>query len=233
MPPRRKDVRFGASVRASNPSLGKIDAKVNYALSQLNTESKVKEFAFNPANTSAGSVTTLVSLQQGTSDTTRVGNTVRWKNLGFKMTMDNHATSDLGVRLMIVRDRNPQGAVATVSQIVNSVPAGAYKGFRNLDYTQRFDILWDKCYTMTSKSNSSVNLICIDKYIDLAERRIKKNKFQYQFKGKNINETNYGLGNAGSIADISENAFYFVAIGTDAVAQIDLGVNFRGRYLDN
>ena len=233
MPPRQKHVRFGASVRASNAKLGAIDAKVNYALSQLNTESKVKEFAFSPANTSAGSVTNLVSLQQGTSDTTRIGNSVRWKNLNFKMTMDNHATADLGLRLMIVRDHAPQGAAASVADIVNSTPAGAFKAFRNLDNTGRFDILWDKCYTFTSKTSSSVNLRCVEKYIDLAQRRIKKNKNQYQSKGKNINETNYGLGNAGSIADISENAFYLVAIGTDATAQVDLGINFRARYLDN
>jgi len=237
MPAKRYQKNYGGSASFEAKGYGlavKANAKANYALSQLNTEKKYKDFTFSPTTTNATSITVLNSLSRGLeAENDRVGDSVRWTSLGFKMTMDNHATGDVGLRLLIVRDKSPNGSVATIDQIIDPNGGTNFRGFRNLAYTKRFDILWDKCYTFTSKTNSSVNLRCVEKYIDLQNRRIKKNKNQYVNKGKNINETNYALGNAGNISDISENAFYLIAVGTDPTAGVELGVSFRGRYIDN
>ena len=80
---------------------------------------------------------------------------------------------------------------------------------------------------MTSKSHASRNLVFRQKYIDLESKAKSKGN------SKSVNETNYGLGNVGTIADISENAYYFISIGDDPVNSVSTSVNVRLRYIDN
>lgn len=210
-----------------------LNAKVNYALSQLNTEKKVHQFQVSStATTAVPYIITINSLSQGTDNINRIGDSVRWSSIHLKYSLDNHATTDLRVRVLLVRDHSPGGVQAASTDILEG-PGLGVTDFRNLTYTNRFDILYDKLHVKPSKTTSSVNLTVHEKYIDLAKRRAKKNAKSFVDKSKKINETNYALGNAGGIADISENAFYLVVLGDHPTDYCDGSYQLRLRFLDN
>lgn len=229
---RKRTMRAGGSVgfkvRTPMGLAVQANAKANYALSQLNAEVKYKQFAFSAVSTSTGSITLINALMQGTSsENNRIGQSVRFKSIDLRMLVDNHATADLPVRYMLVRDRSPNGAMPTISNILDLTLSDPVRCFRNLDYTKRFTILWDSTHAFTSKTTSSNNLRFINKYVNL------ENKAKGKGKSKAVNETNYGLGAVGNISDISENAYYFIAIGGDPISDVDTSVNVRLRYVDN
>ena len=211
--PRKRSAKGGYEAGFSfNPMTLAISAnsKANYALSQLNAEVKYKQFAFYPTAQLAGSLTLLNALNQGTSgENARVGQSVRFKSIDIRMMIDNNDSTDLPVRYMLVRDRSPNGALPSIGDILDTSLANPVRTFRNLDYTKRFTVLWDHVEMMTSKTHASRNLVFRQKYIDL------ESKAKGKGKDKSVNETNYGLGTAGNITDISENAYYFIAIGDD------------------
>lgn len=222
------NIQGGATIKTPMGLAISANAKANYALSQLNAEVKYKQFAFNPTSTLAGSIFLLNALNQGTgSHNERIGQSVRFKSIDLRILVDNHLTADLPVRYLLVRDRSPNGVMASIGDILDTSLVNPVRTFRNLDYTKRFTVLWDSVHVFTSKSNSSSNLRFIQHYVDL-EDRAKSNS-----KGKQVNETNYGLGTAGSIADISENAYYFIAIGDDPTDGVTTNINVRLRYVDN
>lgn len=229
---RTQNFSVGASARGNLGPVA-LNAKINYALSQLNTEKKLHEFQVSStATTAVPYVVTLNSLQQGTTNITRIGDSVRWASIHLKYSLDNHATTDLRVRVLLVRDHTPNGVQALTTDVLSG-PGLGVTDFRNLDQTNRFDILYDKVHVKPSKTTSSVNLTVHEKYFDLAERRAKKNARSFTPKSKKINETNYALGNAGGIADISENAFYLMVLGDHPTDYCDGSYQLRLRYLDN
>ena len=107
--PRRRDVKFGASGSFQN-KLFKVEAKANYALSQLNTEEKVIDVTGSAGGAPGGSMSLLNGLTQGISNTTRVGDSVRFKNISMRVAYQGHASEDIWYRYMIVRDRAPTGS---------------------------------------------------------------------------------------------------------------------------
>ena len=208
----------------------KANAKANYALSQLNTEQKVKNFSISLTPTTTPYITVMNALAQGTTNITRIGDSVRWTSFQMRGRMDGHTTTDNLVRIVFLRDHSPRGANPSYTDIFEGSPSVTnVQQYRNLDNIKRFDILWDKTYVVPAQSSASSSVRVIEKFFDLEKKR-KKNKKGYN---KSINETNYGLGAAGGVADISENGFFILVVSDNTAAPVDLDLHFRGRYLDN
>lgn len=221
--PRRRNVKAGGSLSFQN-RMFKVEAKANYALSQLNTEMKEKDISFTASGAGGGSVLLLNGLQQGTSNTNRIGETVRWKNISMRVAYGGHASENIWYRYLIVRDRQPNGTAATVGTILNAASVQAH---RNLNFSKRFKVLADRTLYLPL-GDGSVDGGFTSLFIDLEKVR----KAQ-PAKNKSANETNYGLGNAGTIADITENAYYLVQVSSATTNNPTFSGDIRMRYLDN
>lgn len=201
------------------------NAKANYALSQLNTEKKVIETSGTPTQV-GGTVTLLNALAQGTAVNQRVGQSVRFTSLSLRVAFANTNAETIWMRYLLVRDDAPNGAIATVGQILQN--GNSVQSFRNLDYTKRFKILEDKVLTLPEASStigypgSGFNNI----FLDLEN-------MQGRIKNKSKSESNYGLSNLGTIADISKGAYYLVLCTSAAANNVTFSYQSRMRYIDN
>jgi len=214
----------------------KANAKANYALSQLNAEVKMKELSTGHNITVTPTVNCLNALAQGTSNGTRVGDSVRWTQIQMRARLDGHATVDNIVRLILVRDKQPRGSFPNYTDIYDGTPTITnVMQFRNLDNIKRFDILWDKFFVIPAQNSGSSHVRVIEKVWDLQNQtRSAKKQARYGNRpNKSINETNYGLGNTGGVADISENGFFLLTVGDNTASPVDFDTHIRMRYIDN
>lgn len=237
--PKRYSKSYGGSASFSASGYGlaiKANAKANYALSQLNSEKKVLEFSGASNITTTPTVLVLNTLAQGTTSTTRIGDSVRWTSIQFRCRLDGHATVDNIVRLILVRDHNPRGVLPAYTDVYQGTPSTTnVMQYRNLKNINRFDILWDKFYVIPAQNSGSSHVRVIEKYWNLEKMLIKRN---YRSKGKGkvadkaLNETTY-IANTGGIADIGEQGFFFIAVADNTASPIDFDYHFRNRYIDN
>lgn len=102
-----------------------------------------------------GTFQLLTGITPGTSDTTRVGNKILLKYLWLKGNIRTIATSvDQTVRLVIIEDRAPTGALPAWTDVFNTVDVYS---FRNRDRLTRFKVYYDKMFLINrpSEENSS------------------------------------------------------------------------------
>lgn len=111
-------------------------------------------------------------------------------------------------RLMLVFDKQANGAVATLAQILNSAVARSHL---NIDNRDRFRILKDKTFQLEGGNGDTT------KYWYWGGRQSHAIKI---FKKLNL-ETTFNSGTAGTIADISTGALYLVSAGAYATATPD------------
>lgn len=216
-------VDFSSKYKVANMSY-QANRKANLALSMLNTEQKYIDLtAQTPGPSSAGDFVLLNPLSQGTSAHERVGDQVRFKSIDVRLAMANTVDAVIWCRTMIIRDNQPNGAVPTVANLLEDT-GGAIQSFRNLDYGKRFKVYYDNvhCFKATSTGYcDQPSFVSI--HVDL-----------YNTKKQNIpNITEYGLGNAGTIADISKGAYYLFVITNTATNQPIYSFNSRMKYIDN
>jgi hypothetical protein len=224
---RQKKFGYEGGFKASGYGLSlQANAKANYALSQLNSEKKSVRVTATPNSAGGGSVTLLNPLSRGTDVNQRIGQTVRFTGLSMRFAFANTHAETIWLRYLLVKDAAPNGVVASVSDILTGTNV---QDFRNLDYTGRFKILEDKVLTLAYADGtvgypgSGFNAVHVD-----LEQMTKNAK-----KDKDKNETNYGLGNAGTIADISQNAYYLVLLASAATNNVTFSMQSRMRYVDN
>lgn len=227
---KRRDTKLGfqGGFKASGYGLAlQANSKANFALSQLNAEKKQKDTSGSVVTSATGSITLLNGLVQGNTVSTRVGNSVRFKNLAIRAAVANATAETIWLRYLIVRSEQPNGVAPTITQILQSANV---QSFRNLNNVKRFTILKDKVLPLPyedAATGMASNPRFIEHYIDL-EKRAKKKR-----KDKSANETDYGLGNAGTIADISVNAYYLVVFSSAVTNQPLFSYESRMRYVDN
>lgn len=193
------------------------------ALSMLNTEHKYVDVTGTPTQATA-SLTLLNPLSQGTTAETRIGDQVKFKSLDMRIATSNGNAETIWMRYMIIKDNAPNGAVPTEADILADT-GGPVQSFRNLDYGKRFVVYADKVlsYSAHNLANSASQPSFINFHIDL--ERPKR-------RGDN-NITEYGLGNAGTIADISKGAYYLLCTSSAVSNNVTFSFGSRMRYIDN
>lgn len=125
-------------------------------------------------------------------------------------------TSPTAFRAVIIYDRDPQGAFPSPTDIwVSDLTHSPL----NREFGTRFKVLMDRSYTIgTGNGVGNQNMIFDKVYLNL--RKLPK--------------TNYGAGNAGTIADINSGALYFWVSSfnlTDSAATLDFYSVFK--YVDS
>lgn len=178
------------------------------------SEFKVADTLFNAEMSTTGVVTLVNGLTKGTDESNRIGRKVQIRSIQVD---GNAAIKSAGLtqidRVMLVKDRQPNGALPTVGDIVTG---GGALSVRNLDNRKRFKILWDHQFELAKYGTGQGETNRVKKYF--------KKKF----------ETVFNSGDTGTIGDINTNALYFVVVGTGAPGTTAASsyYNVRVRFTD-
>jgi hypothetical protein len=152
-------------------------------------------------------------LTQGATVNEREGDTVKFSRLQNNVRFSINPSSVLGfvcVRALVVIDHQPNGAVFTASVLMGST-TNILSPINNT-WCKRFTILSDEIITLSLNGPET-----------FVWRHVQ-----------NLNlHTEYGLGNAGTIADISNNSLYFVIVSDDNTNMPTYDYWFRLQYVDN
>lgn len=161
-------------------------------------------------------ITELNCIPQGASVANRIGNKVMMKSVAFKTNLVASATTLVcGVRLMLVYDRQTNGAFPAIGDILQNQPAAATTAFSDINI-----------------ANKNRFLIIRDQYFDFDVSQAQKRTVNLYCKGRW--ETEFGA-NAGNITDIKMGALYLVCYATSSagVGTLTLGdAHSRIRYYD-
>lgn len=152
-----------------------------------------------------GTVTVLNSIDEGTGVSQRVGRKVCMKSVQLrgKVVPVDGVTSAVMGRIMLVWDKQPNGVLATIANILSAATSESYI---NLDNRERFVVLMDKHYGIGYYNTTATTAV--------ADNTIKVvNKYKRLPQGTDV----IFDGTGGGIADINTGALLLVTIG-DQVA---------------
>ena len=183
--------RYGKQINSS-PSLGQLAKRINYVKSLLNVEYKtfdtfVRLNAVVPTISSVTTMSHLLNIPQGVTETTRVGNSLKLKRVFLRFMINANATSAVpqNVRIMLVRDTNrdvnpngTSGALVTLGNVLkpdnpttgqvdnicaplNDATSGRYNVIMNkivsLDRQARSGVLIEKYFKMNNDVKYSID----------------------------------------------------------------------------
>jgi len=176
---------------------------------KLQSEYRYKDtvLAFNSNN--EGTMTLLNGMGSGTGNGLREGTHALMKQVRIKLNLVAADTTNI-LRVILFIAKAPQGTVPDYQQLLDTTIIPATLAFRLDGQNEQFTVLHDKTYAMVSLSSSGAKQQRINKRINL--------------------KTNYGLGSAGTIADITYGALYLYIVsdsGASAHPAINGGVRVR------
>lgn len=190
-------------------------------------EKKVIDTYYNATVQADGSNFLLLNgTKPGSQNYDRIGRKISMKSLqvhGKLNVLSNETTTGFCIRMLIVYDKQPNGASPTYGDIIKSqditgATSSTYSDFVNLDNRDRFEIIRDHFiqlgqFTTTPDYATGPLTVPINEYLKLANR-----------------EVCYNAGNAGTIGDIQSGALYMFLVADNAGANSDL--SFRVRFTD-
>lgn len=184
-----------------------------YARRVLAPEQKSVVTAASIQIDNGGTIQYVSNVTKGTTDQTRVGNKIVLKSLWLKSCIRTPTTAaDQYVRVVVIEDKKPSGALPTWTTIWNTV--NPYS-FRNEDYITRFRIWHDRMINVNRPSES--------------DSLIPHNWYRKTFRPIFYND-----GVAGTVADCQQSAFYIGVIGSEVNGSTDayLDYNFKITFTD-
>lgn len=157
--------------------------------------------------------TLLNGMDQGSTALTRIGNKINMDSIqvkGLIMPGQDTVTDPTHVRIMIVYDKQPNGAVWGVTDLLTSSSSNS---FRNMAYQSRFKVIYDKTFAMGGfiqdvvnhayDSNSCVRSINIYKKLPADARNS-----QYTGAGAGIATINTGSLYMLTISNVNDGTTY-------------------------
>lgn len=188
---------------------------------------------YTTAINSTAAVILLNGMVPGSNLQNRLGRKIAMKSvrlLGNIIWNGNGAVNYDFFRLMIVYDRQPNGALPALSDILQTVdPAGNTSStvwdHVNLSNRDRFQILRNRMYSVNSHGGSSTFVAGA-----ITDGRWQVDEF---VRLKDL-ETHFNTGVAGTVADMTTGALLLVLVGATAAAnnQADLNWTSRVRFTD-
>lgn len=157
---------YGPSAPFKRPRTTKVVSKqsvksmVSQALRQVAEKKWFDTLASgqNPTTGGAFPISNANSIDDGTLDTERVGAKIQLTAVQyhFEGALASTDTASNLVRLILYADKQPNGATATVTQILQN---NDFLSFRNLDNLDRFDILDDSIVELKAEAGVSGTLV--------------------------------------------------------------------------
>lgn len=243
MPRKRRNWNASAAARrasfrkfgkyAGNFALGTAETALKYALkasSLLNVERKYFDTTAVVSGIDAtADVNCVTNIAQGTTVTTRIGNSVKATSFNFRASMDfvDDDSNLAMVRIMIIRDLDSRLNTSPVIANILQHVANQYEMINsplNLQFGGSFQCLFDKVYTHNTASPN--------KFIS----------FNYKFNGltKQIHKVSRKCDpkitwNSGTATDYNFGHIYVVAVSNVVTGTTtpNLSYIFRLRFIDN
>lgn len=151
------------------------------------------------------------NIQQGATVAQRIGNKVVVKSIHLKCNLGGVAGNLAAARIMLVYDKQPNGAFPAITDILLDQPAGAANFFSSLNIANksRFQVIRDGFYNLDAAQSliHTLNIYCKGRW-----------------------ECEYGA-NAGTIGDFRTGAIYLIGIYTSSQVTMSTG-DVRIRYFD-
>lgn len=147
----------------------------------------------------------LNGLTQGTSNITRQADLVSFTSIQCRgaIILDTNSLVSGAIRLIVVIDSSPNGAAMGITNLLdNSVITNLFESPYNSDYFKRFKILHDKVYVINQKAVAGYTLATG------VTNSYQPARVYVKWRKQLSRQSNYGLGNGGTITDISKNAYY-------------------------
>lgn len=194
---------------------GQALAVANSVRNLLNPEFKYHEVYSSATRNNTGDLILLNGLQKGTTNSTRMARSILIKSVNLTVEWTVHASATLGseCRVIIFIDKAPSGVAPNITDLVDTGTITVRTlAQRNLDFRKRFVILKD---VLLHVSN------------DGPERR------HVEYYNKLKMHTVYDASDAGTIADISNNALYAFLVSNEPTNVPTGALACRIRYLDN
>lgn len=214
--PRKKYGKVGRQVmKVGNTAYGvasKALSIANQVKKLVNAEYKYVDTSGSGNVSSTGTIDCLSLIAQGTTATTRTGNTVKYARLSLKMLQAANVTTDnnFGVsRYIIFRDLQSDGTAPTVAEVLESASVNA---FLNNNNKARFTVLKD-FYLKTSSKTSNTN-----------------NVFKCSIP---LSHHGYYKSSGGTIAEVQNDNLFILFINWGNTNPPNYAYTARLRFLDN
>ncbi len=167
----------------------------------------------NGTATSAGAIQQATNIAQGDTTITRDGNQAKLVSLFFRGNVRiNQSATSSSVRIMLIWDRQTNGVVYNVSDVLLDVTADdIITSPLNIDNKFRFTVLWDKIFSLSITGTQLINF----KYY-------KKLNLPIRFDAA-----------AGTIAAVTSNSLSILRITDEATNLPTVTYTHRLRFVDN
>lgn len=191
--------------------------KVGPLLSLLNIESKYSDTIIGGTafGLGIGQQVLLSGLSLGQTATTRNGQSVKWNHIEFDFMVSMGTVAAVTyARILLVKDNAPNAATFAVGDLFQAPVTGTdYTTSRfNVGNRERFSIMYDVMMDLNSSKTLS---------------------YHFQMARSLSFHTYYNTGNAGTIADITSDALYFIALSNQAVNTPTITGSLRVNFVDN
>jgi len=167
-----------------------------------------------PVTTGTGVLTLLNGCQQGITATTRLGRRVTLKSIYIRANFQvaSATTGSCPVRILIVQDRQPNGAAPTAIDIL---AADQINGLNNLSNSRRFVTHFDHVIPVIGTAGPQAQSAVLHKNVNIP--------------------VEFNSGTLGTVADISSNSLYALVYANNGTgtAAINSLIQCRVRFSDN
>ncbi len=175
--------------------------------------------------------TNLTAIAQGDGESNRDGRKYTMLSIHIKGYIQRAASEgvtnpvgDETVRLCLVWDKQTNGAQLTATDVMDGGQTDDYLAFRNLQFTKRFQVLWDKTFTVPGRQGAmnegASNLFSIAPIvINFKVNRVFKTPI-------NVTMSN----TTADIANVVDNSIHMIGVGstTSVTANYQCRVRFVG-----
>ncbi len=200
------------------------------AFCSLGPEKKFHDLAFSSdsiastwATLSHAGGQSLNLIAQGLTESTRVGRRICVHNINIKGHLDMAtATSAVGrniVKLVLVQDRQANGADATEADVYETTSAGLHS-YRNLANASRFKILATRHFTMNasiSGNGTAIDTNAMIRYFSMSVKLEQPVEFD---------------STAGAITEVQSNNFFLMGVMQATTPAVVLSARCRLRFTD-
>ncbi len=199
------------------------DARASVAPFRAPAREGELKFTTNSIAQDATTTSTFILLNGTTrgadADSNRIGRNIQCKSLQWRVSARNEAANESPgpVRFVLVWDKDPNGALPAVTDVLETASTAAMTNMANKD---RFVILHSEFKTIPSGNGGiatgQAGVILFEGYKKLNHK------------------TTYNAGNAGTIADIQHGALYSLVLSDIAAGTADWDTDgrIRLRYTD-
>ncbi len=171
----------------------------------------------------------LVFIGQGVTESTRIGRKCVIKSIGWRAKLkriggtSNAISGPETVRMLIVQDKQANGAAPAVSGAAGLLESANYQSFNSLNNKGRYRVLYDKVFTLNTLAAAGDGAV--------NDSGALERNFTF-FKDVNIPMEYSGVANPSVISEVRTNNIFGIMIAESSNSAVELDSKFRFRFSD-